>query len=65
LQPPEDRNHNVHDVTIRIVTAAMAMLLLAGCDSPDTPPDTLPGAPGSATVSVHGRVETSIGGYVR
>ncbi|HEY4172084.1 MAG TPA: hypothetical protein VGM42_03590 [Rhodopila sp.] len=37
--------------------AAMAMVALAGCDASGGPP----GTPGTATVSMHGSIGTSIG----
>jgi hypothetical protein len=54
-------SQNVRSATIRIIAAAMAVVALAACDAANTPP----GTPGSATVSVHGRVESDLGGYSR
>ena len=52
----------MRNVTIGIIAVAVAMAVLAGCDSADAPQGVPPGAP---VVSVHGRVETNIGGSMR
>jgi hypothetical protein len=55
------RSNDVRSATISIIAAAMAVVALAGCDGGNG----APGTPGSATVSVHGRVESNIGGSLR
>jgi hypothetical protein len=46
---------------VRIAIVILAVVSLAGCESPDAPP----GTPGSAAVSLHGRMETGFGTTIR
>jgi hypothetical protein len=49
------------DVGIKIIMVMLAVAVLAGCAAPDKPA----GAPGSATISLHGRIETGFGAVIR